>query len=164
MKILKGMIFLKYRFISTIHNIELSGVKNKETEIFPGARISNGARSISETLDTNLAHHTMGYLTREPTRNPTYVYIDGEFEDINNFEEMHKVGVQRNFSLLRKIEHFTHELWKVKVNNVYVIDGFLFAYNNHFEDRYTCKEEFYSLNLYFRKINDYFFIVCVYIT
>lgn len=128
---------MKYRFITTLHNMKLSNVKNKGTEIFPGARVSNGSKSISETLDTNLVRHTMGYIASESIRNSTYVYIDGEFEDIHNFEEMHKVGVQRTFSLLRQVEHFTHELWKVKDNNVYVIEGFLFAYNKHFEDGYT---------------------------
>ncbi|EJR94480.1 HEPN domain-containing protein [Bacillus mycoides] len=145
---------MKYRFITTLHNMELSNVKNKGTEIFPGARISNGSKSISETLDTNLARHTMGYLTRESIRNTTYVYIDGEFKDIHNFEEMNKVGVQRTFSLLRQIEHFTHELWKVKDNNVYVIDGFLFAYNKHFEDGYIYQASLtglYSFSTYEQK-------------
>ncbi|HEE9034932.1 TPA: hypothetical protein R2I11_005301 [Bacillus cereus] len=128
---------MKYRFLTTLHNMKLSNVKNKGTEIFPGARISNGSKSISDTLDTNLVRHTMGYITSESIRNSTYVYIDGEFEDIHNFDEMEKVGVKRTFSFLRQIEHFTHELWKVKDNNVYVIDGYLFAYNKNFEDGYT---------------------------
>ncbi|MED3090792.1 hypothetical protein [Bacillus toyonensis] len=61
---------------------------------------------------------------------------------------MHKVGVQRTFSLLRQIEHFTHELWKVKDNNVYVIDGFLFAYDNHFEDGYIYQSSLTGLYSY----------------
>lgn len=128
---------MKYRFITTLHNMKLSNVKNKGIEIFPGARISNGSKSISETLDTKLVHHTMGSITSESIKNSTYGYIDGEFEDIHTFEEMHKVGVQHTFSFLRQFEHFTHELWKVKDNNVYAFDGFLFAYNKNFEDGYT---------------------------
>ncbi|MGV2484793.1 UNVERIFIED_CONTAM: hypothetical protein FOS07_12145 [Bacillus mycoides] len=128
---------MKYRFITTLHNMKLSNVKNKGTEIFPGARISNGSKAICETLDTNLVRHTVGSITRESIKNSTYVYIDGEFEDIHNKQEMDKVGAQHTFSLLRQIEHFIHELWKVKDNNVYVMEGFLFAYNKHFENGYT---------------------------
>ncbi|PFB58599.1 HEPN domain-containing protein [Bacillus cereus] len=139
---------MKYRFIATLHNMKLSNVKNKGTEIFPGARISNGSKSISDTLDTNLVRHTMGSITSESIKNSTYVYIDGEFEDIHNIEQMDKVGTQRTFSFLRQIEHFTHELWKVKDNNVYVIDGYLFAYNKHFEDGYTYKASLTGLYSY----------------
>ncbi|HHT7066894.1 HEPN domain-containing protein [Bacillus thuringiensis] len=128
---------MKYRFITTPHNMKLSTVKNKGIELFPGARISNGSKSISETLETNLVLHTVGSMTSGAIKNSTYVYIDGEFENIHTKQEFDEVGVQHTFSLLRQVEHFTHELWKIKDNNVYVIEGFLFAYNKHLEDGFT---------------------------
>lgn len=119
--------------------MNLNTIKNKGTEIFPGARISNGSRILSETLETNLLRGTLGVHSTNEFKNKVYFYIDGEFKDINSKEQMDKIGVIYTFLFLRQVQYFTLQLWKIKDNNVYVRDGFLLAYKKNYEDGCTYK-------------------------
>lgn len=130
---------MKFRFITILHNMELDSLKNRGTEIFPGARISNGKKILDETLNTNLMRGTAGIHSIDEFENKVYFYIDGEFEDINTKDEMDKIGTKYTFFFLRQAQLFIHYLWQIKDNNVYVRDGFLIAYKNHIEDGFTYK-------------------------
>lgn len=68
-----------------------------------------------------------------------YFYIDGEFDDITTQEEMDEVGVKYTFFFLRQAQQIAAKLWCLKDNNIYVRDGFLINFNNHFEDGTTFK-------------------------
>ncbi|WP_427137206.1 hypothetical protein [Psychrobacillus psychrodurans] len=130
---------MKYKFITILHNMKLETIKNKGTEIFPGARISNGSRVLTETLETSLSRTTIGIHSIDEFKNTVYFYIEGEFKDIHTKEEMDKIGNEHTFLFLRQAQHFIHHLWEVKDNNIYVRDGFLFAYNQNFEEGFTYK-------------------------
>lgn len=130
---------MKYRFITILHRMKLDSIKNKGTEIFPGARISNGSHVLSEILETRLMSGTLGIHSKDEFDNSVYVYIDGEFENIHTQDEMDEIGTKYTFFFLRQIQKFLHYLWEIKDNNVYVRDGFLLAYNKHFEDGCTYK-------------------------
>ncbi|PYF01759.1 HEPN domain-containing protein [Ureibacillus chungkukjangi] len=140
---------MKYRFITTFHNLRLKSIKNKGKEIFAGARISNGETIFSETVMNELTMATMGVHSIEEFKDSTYFYIDGEFVDIQTQEDMDKKGVEYTFLFLRQAQFFVDKLWEVKDNNVYVRDGFLIAYSNEFDDGFTYKaslSEIFSLS------------------
>lgn len=130
---------MKYRFITILHNMELDRVTNKGIKIFPGARISNGSKVISETMDTRLMYETLGFHSTNEFKDTVYFYLDGEMKDIKMKEEMDRVGAEYTFLFLRQAQSFVHNLWEVKDNNVYVRDGFLLAYENQMEDGFTFK-------------------------
>lgn len=130
---------MKYRFITILHNMELEKIKSRGTVIFPGFRISNGERILSETVKTDLMRGTLGVHSVDEFEETVYAYIDNELGNIHTKEQMDEIGVQYTFSHLRQIQQFTNYLWEVKDNNVYVRDGFLLAYNNNFEDGCTYK-------------------------
>lgn len=130
---------MKYRFITAIFNLKLENLKNKGIEIFPGARISNGNNILANTLGTNLMQFTAGIHSIDEFKDSTYIYIDGELNDIHTKEQIDEIGTEYTFFFLREVQSFIHCLWKIKDNNVYVRDGFLLAYNNHFEDGCTFK-------------------------
>ncbi|WP_404292621.1 hypothetical protein LG276_19835 [Cytobacillus kochii] len=138
---------MKYRFITVLHRMKLETIKNKGTELFSGARISNGSQVLTETLETRLMSGTLGVHSINEFENSVYVYIDGEFSEIHTQDKMDEIGTKYTFIFLRQIQEFIHCLWEIKDNNVYVRDGFLLAYNKHFEDGCTYKaslSEIYS--------------------
>jgi hypothetical protein len=122
---------MKYRFITILHNLRLETIKNKGTEVFPGARLSNGTRVLEQTLEP--IRYNLGIHSKDEFKDKTYLYIDGEYKDINTKEEMDEIGTERTYFFLRQAQFFVHQLWKIKDNNVYVRDGFLFAYNNRID-------------------------------
>lgn len=130
---------MKFRFITILHNLELDTIKNKGTQVFPGARVSNGTQVLSETLDTKLMHATLGVHSVNEFNNSVYFYIDGECSDIQSKEKMDEIGTEHTFFYLRQAQDFAQKLWEIKDNNVYVRDGFLIAYHEHFEDGFTYK-------------------------
>ena len=129
---------MKYRFITVLHNMKLDAIRNKGTEIFPGARISNGSRILDETFKTLISKTTIGIHSIDEFDNTVYCYIDGEFKDVPK-EEIHIKSNQQIFLFLRQIQYFLHQLWEIKDNNIYVRDGFLIVYNHNFEDGSTYK-------------------------
>ncbi|MCK2000840.1 HEPN domain-containing protein [[Brevibacterium] frigoritolerans] len=138
---------MKYRFITILHNMKLETIKNKGTEIFPGARISNGPQVLSKTLDTELMRDTLGVLSKDEFDNMVYLYVDGELANIPTKQQMDEIGTDYTFFLLRKAQSFIEHLWQIKDNNIYVRDGFLLTYNKQFEDGCTYKaslSEIYS--------------------
>ncbi|MCY7579718.1 HEPN domain-containing protein [Bacillus altitudinis] len=130
---------MKFRFICVLHRMKLETIKNKGTVISLGVRISNGSQILSETLETNLMRYTLGVHSNTEFVNSVYVYIDDEFKNIHTQREMDELGVKYTFIFLRQVQEFIHCLWEIKDNNIYVRDGFLLAYNNHFEDGCTYK-------------------------
>ncbi|MEB2294465.1 hypothetical protein [Priestia megaterium] len=132
---------MKYRFIAPLHFMELEALKNKGTRIMYGARISNGRKILDETIGTKLMSATLGVHSLREFNDSVYVYIDNELDEIQTREQMDQAGSSLTFLHLRQMQHFTHELWKIKDNSVYVRDGFLLAYpsNGTFEDGCTYK-------------------------
>lgn len=130
---------MKYRFITILHNMSLEGIKNKGIQIYPGARISNGSKIMSEITDSEIFQDTAGIHSINEFNNSVYFYIDGEFKDIRSKEEMDKQGGTYTFLFLRQAQLLTHYLWTVKDHNIYVRDGFLLVYEEDFEDGFTYK-------------------------
>lgn len=119
----------KYRFITVFHNLRLESIKNKGIELYPGARISNGQKIFRETLETELLRYTAGFHSINEFEDATYLYIDGEVEPpILEEDEMNRYYINLDFSLLRQAQLFTHYLWQIKDNNIYVREGFLIIY------------------------------------
>ncbi|WP_193065401.1 HEPN domain-containing protein [Oceanobacillus oncorhynchi] len=125
---------MKFRFITILHNMKLDTIKNRGSKIFTGARISNGAQILDETLETDIMHYTLGSYSKSEFNDVVYFYMDGELKDIHSVSQMNEIGMQYTFFLLREAQFFTHALWEVKDNNVYVRDGFLLTYTQNFED------------------------------
>lgn len=119
--------------------MRLESVKNKGIKIYPGARISNSQQILSDITSTDLMRFTAGVHSINEFENKVYLYIDGEFSGIHTKEQMDEIGGKYTFFFLRQAQLFTHHLWLVKDNNVYVRDGFLLAYERNFEDGFTYK-------------------------
>ncbi len=130
----------KYRFITVVHNLKLESIKNKGSQIFPGARLSNGTPILNETLNTGLISNTLGFHSiNEFYDESSYIYINGKFSDLKSKEEVVKIGSRYTFYLLREVQSFVHKLWEIKDNSVYIRDGFLIVYKNNIEDGLTFK-------------------------
>lgn len=130
---------MKYRFITIMHNMKLETVKNRGITIFPCGRITNGTQILEATMKNNLMIGTVGTHSIDEFNNHTYFYIDSEFKDINNKDDMDMVGTKYAFFFLREIQNFVHCLWEIKDNNIYIRDGFLIVYNKSLDDGYTYK-------------------------
>lgn len=133
---------MKYRFIAVLHNLKIDGYKNKGTEIFPGARISNSSHIVKQTLETQLIKETLGFHSINEFKDASYVYIDGDLESLYSQvkeEDLNKRNAHIGFVLLRKVQFFIACLWKVKDNNVYIRDGFLIIYDGDIEGGITYK-------------------------
>lgn len=130
---------MKYRFITILHNLKLNNVKNKGIQVFKMARISNGNVVLNDTINIEPMKSTLGVHSSDEFINQVYIYIDGQLDEINEKEEMDKIGGDYTFYLLRLVQYFTYELWKIKDNNIYIRDGFLLVYNKEFKDGFTYK-------------------------
>lgn len=130
---------MKFRFITPLFNLKLETVLNKGIELFPGARITNGPEERTKILNTQLMQDTAGIISIREYNNKSYLYIDGELETIKSKAEMDEIGVKYTYYYLRLSQSFIYDLWEIKDNNIYVRDGFLLAYYNHFEDGFTYK-------------------------
>lgn len=139
---------MKYRFITTLHNLDLENVKNKGPRIFGGARISNGEDILSATLDTDIAREMMGQVSINEFKGTSYLYVDGKLDEFSSEEDLDREGGRLVFYYLRCAQHFATTLWEVKDSNVYVRDGFLFVSPNNFESGFLYKA---SLSAIFTK-------------
>ncbi|WP_214607670.1 hypothetical protein, partial [Mycobacterium tuberculosis] len=80
-------------------------------------------------LETELLRYTAGFHSINEFEDATYLYIDGEVEPpILEEDEMNRYYINLDFSLLRQAQLFTHYLWQIKDNNIYVREGFLIIY------------------------------------
>lgn len=130
----------KYRFITIAHNLKLENIKNRGTQIFPRARISNGKQILNETFLNDSISNTLGvHSVDEFYDESSYVYIDGTFEGMNSKEEVDEIGVKYTFYFLRQVQSFVNELWKVKDNSIYIRDGFLIVYKDNLEAGFSYK-------------------------
>lgn len=130
----------KYRFITIAHNLKLENIKNKGTQIFPGARISNNKLILDETFDNQPTLITLGiHSVDEFYGESSYIYIDGTFENMNSKAEIDEVGVRYTFYYLREVQSFINKLWEIKDNSIYIRDGFLVVYRNEIGDGFTFK-------------------------
>ncbi|MHA4151426.1 hypothetical protein [Bacillus cereus] len=139
---------MKFRFITPFFNLKLDSVLNRGIGIFPGARITNGPEERTKILNTKLMKDTAGIHSLSEFDDATYLYIDGELETFKSKAEMDEVGVKYTFYYLRLAQDLINDLWKVKDNNIYVRDGFLLAYHNHFEDGFTFKASLSEIYFY----------------
>jgi len=142
---------MKFRFYAVLHNMKLDSTKTKGKRINLDeyrARITNGSGEFEKILQNPETNERIGFHSANEflADNTTYVYIDGELENIISFEEMDTIGLGFSFSLLRKIQYLTHYLWTVKDNNIYVRDGFLIVYENNFRDVGTYKASVSEIN------------------
>ena len=83
---------MQFRFITIMHNLNLDNVKNRGISIFKGARISNGYQILTETLNSEQMKYTLGAHSSDEFENTTYLYIDGQLDEINTKEEMDEIG------------------------------------------------------------------------
>ncbi|MFL2131508.1 hypothetical protein ACEN33_10915 [Ruoffia sp. FAM 24228] len=142
---------MKFRFYAVLHNMKLDNIKTKGKRINLDeyrARITNSSGEFKKILQNPETNERIGFHSANEflADNTTYVYIDGELENIISFEEMNTIGLGFSFSLLRKIQYLTHYLWTVKDNNIYVRDGFLIVYENNFRDVGTYKASVSAIN------------------
>ncbi|WP_337032479.1 hypothetical protein [Paenibacillus illinoisensis] len=137
---------MKYVFLSVLHQLRLSTKLNKGIELYPGGRISNGLESISNVINSELLKYTAGVHSLDEFKDAVLFVKSGEFSEINSKNEMDERGNMIAFYFLREIEKFTHHLWEIKDNNVYVRDGFLVVYTNSIEDGFTYKASLSSIN------------------
>lgn len=94
------------------------------------ARITNSSVPFEAILKNIETNKRIGFHSESEFLYPksTYLYIDGELEDIDSWDEMDLKGLDFTFTLLRKIQYLTHYFWAVEDNNIYVRDGFLITY------------------------------------
>lgn len=112
---------------------------NQGIVLSPGTRISNGPEVRSEILHTKLMLGNAGVHSVDEFNDQVYYYKKGEFPDIITHDEMDLKGTMYTFYFLREAQGFVSDLWGVKDNGIYVRDGFLIAYQDHFEDGRTFK-------------------------
>lgn len=154
---------MKIKFIAPIFNLELETVKNKGIDIFSGIRISNASSIENSVLKTDLVQATLGVHSIREIQKNTYVTFDYNLEHITSKSEMDEIGNSIAFMLLRLVEEFLFELWKVTDHSAYLRDGYLIAYTKEIEDGYTFKASLTTINSKSNpydtnyKVNDEFF-------
>ncbi|MFL2106527.1 hypothetical protein [Desemzia sp. FAM 23988] len=136
---------MKYLFITVLHNLELGRTYNKGIKLGNNIRISNGKDPLADIIYTNPLMETMGeHSLLEFSDNSTYLYIKGTFEEINEAREF--ININKNgiivFKMLREIQAFTHKLWFVKDNSIYIRDGFLLIYDKKINSEYINAHSF----------------------
>ena len=126
----------KYRFITVIHNLDYS--EPEEIKLNSVGKISNNMNILIETFNNQLTIGTLGVHSTDEFTKQTFFYLDGNFNDKTE-SEINEIGVQFTFALLRILQYFVFELWKLKDNNLYVRDGFLYVYDKVISDGCTFK-------------------------
>lgn len=126
----------KYRFITVIHNLEYS--EPEEIKLNSVGTISNNMNILIDTFNNHLTAGTIGVHSTDEFTKQTFFYLDGTF-GYKTETEINQIGVQFTFALLRIIQNFAFELWKLKDNNLYVRDGFLYVYDKVISDGCTYK-------------------------
>jgi hypothetical protein len=94
---------------------------------------------VSETFNNNLSIGTIGVHSIDEFNGNAYFLIDGEFEPSTSIEEINNRGTRFTFALLRVVQNYVFNLWKLKDNNIYIRDGFLYVYEENIADGATFK-------------------------
>lgn len=135
---------MNYLFITVLHNLKLEKICNKGIKLGTNVRISNGEDFLNKTIYRDPLEYTMGKHSLKEFEEATYLHITGKFEKIKNskeFIETNKNGIIV-FKMLREVQKFTHNLWYIKDNSIYVRDGFLLIYDNKVDDTYINARSF----------------------
>lgn len=82
---------------------------------------------------------TAGMHAVDEFQEQVYCYIDGVFDEIEEFEQMNLLGTKYTFYFLREVQSFITEMWKIRDNSIYVRDGYLICYKKNLEDGRTYK-------------------------
>lgn len=137
---------MKYRFITILHYLQLEK-PNCQIPIKIGT-ITNNPDLISDVLSykSRLAFDTLGIHSIDEFHNKTYYLVDDEFDESLTDYDIKKYGIQIAFVLLRQIQQVTDLLWCIRDNSVYIRDGFLFVYDDKFDDGISFKASLTSIN------------------
>lgn len=137
---------MNYRFISVIHFLKL----DKPACRIPltSGMISNKADLLKEVLsyDNPLALHTLGVHSIDAFQDSTFYLVDGTFDEGITMADVDAFGTSMTFAFLRQIQWLMDKLWTVRDNSIYVRDGFLFVYENSFDDGVTFKGSLSTVN------------------
>lgn len=129
---------MKYRFISALYNLKLEG--NEKSIDFGGkGRISQSSDILNQTFNNRLAIDTIGVHSIDEFNGRVFYYLDGEFNQTIDEKLVHQNGTRFTFAILRVVQNYIFDLWKIKDNNVYVFDGFLLVYEKGIPDGFTFK-------------------------
>lgn len=139
---------MKYRFITILHNLNIDQLEHNEIELAINGKISNKKERLKETFNNNLSIGTLGVHSIDEFYNQSFFFFDGSFDENISESQFHERGTRFTFALLRLIQHFVFELWKIKDNNIYVRDGFLFVYNSQLKDGFTFKASLSEITSY----------------
>lgn len=123
---------MKYRFLCAIYFLGLE--KDNMTISLPSGKISNEKGLLKQTFDNILSVGTLGVHSIDEFYDASaYYVVDGEFADALTKEDCDACGTQVTFALLRQIQSFIGNLWKLRDICAYVRDGFLYAYDKNLE-------------------------------
>lgn len=137
---------MKYRFIAVVHFLTL----DKPNCIIPllSGMLSNKSSLLKGILSykSRLALGTMGVHSIDEFRDKSFYLVNGEFDASKTQEKVNSFGTMMAFGLLRQIQSLTNDLWSIRDNSVYVRDGFLFVYENDFDDGVSFKASLSTIN------------------
>lgn len=136
---------MNYLFITVLHNLKLENIHKRGIKLGANVRISNGEGPLPETIHTLPLMETMGeHSLLEFGDESTYLYIKGKFEGINNISEF--ININKNgiivFKMLREVQSYTHRLWFIRDNSIYIRDGFLLIYDKKINNKYSSARSF----------------------
>ncbi|MCA9765106.1 MAG: hypothetical protein KC455_01665 [Carnobacterium sp.] len=136
---------MNYLFITVLHNLKLENIHNRGIKLGANVHISNGEGPLAETIHTLPLMETMGeHSLLEFGDEAAYLYIKGKFEGINNISEF--ININKNgiivFKMLREVQSYTHRLWFMRDNSVYIRDGFLLIYDKKMNNEYSNARSF----------------------
>ncbi|MDH5380018.1 MAG: HEPN domain-containing protein [Cyclobacteriaceae bacterium] len=130
---------MKYRFLTVLHNLSLEGTEQRSIKLNSNGVISQEKAILTKTFQNKLAIDTLGVHSIDEFENSVFYYLDGEFQSDITEDIINKRGTKFTFALLRFIQQFVFNIWKIKDNNVYVHSGFIFVYENEISDGFTFK-------------------------
>ncbi len=127
---------MKYCFICPIHYLEL---QKPDIHIrLPIGIISNNSEFLKILFSTLISKFNIGAHSIDEIKRGTYYFTNGKSDYCESASD--PAWGNFAFALLRQIQAFADNLWGIKDNSVYILDGFLYVYHNDFDDGCTFKK------------------------
>lgn len=133
---------MKYRFLACLHHLDFEEKETQKIELDSGGVISTEKDILNNTFHNKLALETIGVHDIDEFYSRPFFYYDWKSEKLHPKFNGYRCG----YALLRVLQKFVFDLWKVKDNNVYVFSGFLFEYRDEISDGCTFKSTVTSIN------------------
>jgi hypothetical protein len=133
---------MKYRFLACMHRLDFEEKETQKIELDFGGIISTEKDILNNTFCNNLALDTIGIHDIDEFYSRPFFCYDWSSKVLHPKFNGYRCG----YALLRILQDFVFNLWKVKDNNVYVFSGFLFEYKNEISDGCTFKSTVTSIN------------------